>query len=187
MFVFGIVLAILGALFGLPEMRTRIAIDLAQQGDMLLVLFFGVFVSTLLVGPLIDSFGNKRVLTLSAGVVATMLVAFGLVHSYGAAMLTAFLLGFGGGGLNTSANALVADVYPENRGAMLNILGTFFGVGALLIPAIAPLFSIDQLLLISAALAAMACIAYAMITFPEPRERVGFALLASLRAARMPA
>ncbi len=69
MFVFGIVLAILGALFGLPAMRERLAVSLAQQGDIFLALFFGIFLSTIFVGPMIDSFGNKVVLTVSAALV----------------------------------------------------------------------------------------------------------------------
>ena len=186
MFVFGIVLAILGALFGLPEMRERLTIDLAQQGDILLALFFGVFVSTVLAGPMIDSFGNKLVLTISAVIAAISLAAFSMTSSFGPAMIMAAILGFGGGGLNTSANALIADIYPENRGAMLNVVGTFFGVGALLIPAITGFFTITQLLLIAGALAAIAALAYALLSFPPPRERAGFSILASVRAAGAP-
>jgi len=65
MFLFGIVLAILGTIFGLPQMRARLHADLAGQGDVFLVLYLGVFVSTILVGPVIDSFGNKVVLATS--------------------------------------------------------------------------------------------------------------------------
>src|SRR5712692_4328745 len=66
MFVFGVTLAILGALFGLPQMRERLNVDLAQQGDIFLMLYFGIFVSTVIVGPIVDTFGNKTVLTTSA-------------------------------------------------------------------------------------------------------------------------
>src|SRR5436309_10108227 len=71
MFLFGIVLAILGTIFGLPEMRARLHADLARQRDIFLVLYLGVFVSTILVGPVIDSFGNKVVLAAS-GVLVTV-------------------------------------------------------------------------------------------------------------------
>ena len=190
MFLFGIVLAVLGALFGLPEMRTRLDVNLARQGDIFLLLFFGIFLSTILVGPMIDSFGNKVVLTVSATLVAVSLVMFASAHTFYAAIGAAAMLGFGGGGLNTSANALVADIYPENRGAMLNVLGTFFGFGALLIPflaaAITGRLSSEQLLLIAAALAALCGLAYLMMTFPKARETAGFSFLASLKAVRIP-
>ena len=177
MFVFGIVLAILGALFGLPEMRARLDVNLAQQGDIFLTLFFGVFLSTIVVGPMIDSFGNKMVLTVSAALVTIALAILAYAHSFVGALLAAAMLGFGGGGLNTSANALVADLYPESRGPMLNLLGIFFGFGALFIPflmaSITGRLSIPQLLLIAAALAAICAIAYLAIPFPRPREAIG--------------
>ncbi len=190
MFVFGIVLAILGTLFGLPQMRERVHADLVQQGDIFLLLFLGIFVSTIIVGPVIDSFGNKIVVTLSAAFAAVALLGFSAAHSFVAAGLCAFVLGFGGGGLNTSANALVADLYGENRGAMLNLLGTFFGFGALFIPLLAAsitgALSIAQLLLIAAALAALCAIAYLILPFPSPREAIGFSLFASIKAAKYP-
>src|SRR5437763_2284562 len=96
MFIFGITLAILGALFGLPQMRERMHADLAQQGDIFLMLYLGIFVSTLIVGPIIDSFGNKSVLAASAACVAAVLAVFPIVHAFAAAMVCAFILGFGG-------------------------------------------------------------------------------------------
>jgi fucose permease len=190
MFVFGIVLSILGALFGLPEMRERLKIDLAQQGDVFLLLFFGVFLSTIVVGPMIDSFGNKVVLIISAALVAGALTLFSTVHAFIPALVAAFILGAGGGGLNTSTSALVADLYTDRRGAMLNILGTFFGVGALFIPlltaSITGLFTITQLFLLAAALAGICAVAYLFLVFPPPTEPRGYSLLASIHAARNP-
>jgi fucose permease len=190
MFVFGIVLAILGVLFGLPAMRERLGITLVQQGDIFLALFFGIFLSTIVVGPMIDSFGNKAVLTVSAALVAIALVLFAAARSPVAGMVAAAILGFGGGGLNTSANALVADLYPENRGPMLNVLGTFFGFGALFVPLLAAIitgfFTITQLLMTAAALAALCTIFYVVLPFPPPRGAIGFSLLASIKAVRIP-
>src|SRR5512140_2939236 len=151
MFVFGVVLAILGTLFGLPGMRERLQIDLVRQGDIFLVLFLGILVSTLLCGPVMDSAGHRVVLTVSSAVVVVAVLLLEQSRSFAPALFAAFLLGFGGGGLNTSSNALVADIYVEDRGPMLAILGAFFGVGALVIPvsaaALTGTFSITQLLL----------------------------------------
>jgi MFS transporter, FHS family, glucose/mannose:H+ symporter len=105
-------------------------------------------------------------------------------------MTAAFILGFGGGGLNTAANALVADLYAGNRGAMLNLLGVFFGFGALFIPLLAASItgrlSIAQLLWIATALAALCVIFYLILPFPRPREAAGFSIFASIRAAKYP-
>lgn len=189
-FVFGVVLAILGTLFGLEGMRERLAIDLAQQGDVFLALFFGVFVSTLFVGPLTDRFGSRAVLAVSAAAVAAALAVFAQAQSYGAALAAAFVLGLGGGGLNTATNALVANLYAaDRRGAMLAILGTFFGVGALVIPLVAATltgrFTIPQLLYAPASLAAICALAFLPLAFPPPSQPAGFTLLASLRVARL--
>jgi fucose permease len=190
MFVFGIVLAILGTIFGLPEMRERLHVDLAQQGNVFLALFSGVFLSTVMVGPVIDSFGNKLVLTSSAMLVTLALALLSAAGSFASAAVAAFILGFGGGGLNTAANALVADLYADARGAMLNIVGTFFGVGALFVPFLAASiggrFTIPQLLLGTAALAAACAAAYLVLRFPPPEDGAGFSILASLKAARNP-
>ena len=181
MFLTGIVLAALGALFGMPDVRARLRVDLAQQGDIFLMLYFGVFISTIIVGPIIDSFGNKIVLTTSAALVVAGLLGFSLARSFFPALGNAFVLGFGGGGLNTAANALVADLYPDNRGTMLNLLGVFYGCGAVLIVS-----SSRYLLPVGMALAAICAIAYLILPFPRPREAVGFSLFASVRAAKYP-
>jgi fucose permease len=190
MLLFGVVLAILGTIFGLPEMRERLHVNLAQQGNVFLALYLGVFLSTILAGPVIDSFGNKVVLSTAALLVTTALVLFSQATSVSAAIIAGFTLGFGGGGLNTAANALIADLYVDDRGAMLNVVGMFFGLGALLMPlfaaAVAGVVSIPQLLLGTAALAAACTTAYLLLPFPPPAERVGFSALASLKAARNP-
>ena len=135
--VFDIVLAILGAAFGLPAMRSRLQVSLAQQGTMFLLLYLGIFIGSLLVGPLIDHMGSKANLLASSLIVASAMVVFAGAGSFGTASIAAFLLGVGGGGLNTCTNVLVSDLYTERRGSMLNLLGIFFGVGAISIPLMA--------------------------------------------------
>jgi len=181
MFVFGITLAALGALFGLPETRDRLHVDLAQQGDIFLTLYLGVFVSTIIVGPIIDSFGNKIVLAISAALVVAGLLGFLVAGSFVSALSSSFVLGFGGGGLNTAANALVADLYPDRRGAMLNLLGVFYGCGAVLI-----VVASKVLLPVGIALATVCAIAYLVLPFPRALEPVGFSLFSSVRAAKYP-
>lgn len=189
-FVFGVVLAILGTVFGLPEMRERLGVNLAQQGDIFLALFFGVFLATLVAGPAIDGMGNKIVLTLSAILVAAALVGLSSAQSFLIAAVSAFVLGFGGGGLNTSTNALVAELYADKRGAMLNLLGVFFGFGALFMPLVAATItqfvSIPTLLLIGAALAVACFVGYLLLTFPPPAEASGFSFTATIRVAAFP-
>ena len=176
--VFGIVLAILGAVFGLPAMRSRLQVSLAQQGTMFLLLYLGIFVGSLLVGPLIDHMGNKANLLASSLIVALAMVFFADARSFGAASIAAILLGLGGGGLNTCTNVLVSDLYTERRGPMLNLLAIFFGVGAISIPLVAASiegrFTIPQLFVFCAVLALVCAICYAVISFPPAKTKQAF-------------
>jgi FHS family glucose/mannose:H+ symporter-like MFS transporter len=188
--VFGIVLAILGTLFGMPEMRERLHIDLAQQGNLFLFLYFGIFVASMIAGPMIDHLGNKTTLLCSSSLVAVAMVSFSMSSSLTAASFAAVLLGLGGGGLNTATNVLVSDLFGDRRGPMLNLLGIFFGIGALCIPLLAASiqghFTIAQLLYFCAALAAACAFAYAVMTFPAAATVQGFSLRATLGVARYP-
>jgi len=190
MFVFGIVMAVLGTLFGLPEMRTRLQIDLAQQGNLFFLLYAGIFLATLVAGPAIDLIGNKLILIVSAALVAIGMAGFASAHSYAGALIPALLLGCGGGGLNTSTNALVSDLYGDQRGPMLNILGTFYGVGALCIPLFAAFIaghlSIVPQLLICAVLAAACAPLFSTLRFPEPDARESFSWSDALKVVRYP-
>ena len=178
MLVFGIVLAILGTVFGLPAMRARLQISLAQQGTLFLLLYLGIFVASLLVGPLIDHLGAKANLLTSSLIVALAMIFFAGAHSFAAASGAAILLGFGGGGLNTCTNALVSDLYVERRGPMLNLLGIFFGVGAISIPLMAVSiegrFTIPQLFIFCAVLAAVCALWYAVSSFPPAKANQEF-------------
>jgi MFS family permease len=173
--VFGIVLAILGAVLGLPAVRERLHINLSQQGTLFLLLYLGIFCASLIVGPLIDFVGNKANLFVSSAIVSAAMVWFALGHSFGSDGLAAVLLGLGGGGLNICANALVSDVYGDERGPMLNLLGIFFGIGAICVPVLAASieghFTIPQLFSFCAVLAAICALGVLMLFVPQSPER----------------
>jgi len=186
--VFGIVFAVLGTVFGLAGTRERLGIDLAQQGSLFLLLYLGIFCASLIVGPLIDLLGHKVNLLISSAIVTAAMLAFAFAHSFASASFAAVLLGLGGGGLNTCTNAFVSDLYGEQRGPMLNLLGIFFGVGALFIPLLAAsiegYLTIPQLFVLCAVLAGMCSLAYALICFPPARSIQGFSLAETLGVAR---
>lgn len=189
MFLFGIALVLLGTLFGLPAMRERLELNtLVRQGDLQTLLLFGVLISTVFIGPLMDRFGHKLVLVLSAVLVAVALAGFGFADGYRSAQFLSLALGIGGGGLNMATNVLVSDIYNENRGARLNQLGVFFGVGALFMPFVTAwvVRAITQLVLVSALLSAACAIAYAVLKFPDAREASSASLLDSFKAVRYP-
>lgn len=183
-------MAVLGTLFGLPEMRERLHINLAQQGNMLLLLYVGIFIATLAAGPAIDAIGNKSILVVSSLLVAAGMAGFAFAHSFETGALPAVLLGCGGGGLNTSTNALVSDLFGEKRGSMLNLLGIFYGIGALCIPLLAAAitghFAVAPQLLFSAALAAFCALLFATMHFPAAAAAQTFSWNDAFAVARYP-
>lgn len=171
---FGIVLAVLGTVLGLSGTRERLHVDLAEQGTLFLLLYLGIFLASLLAGPLIDFVGNKWILLVSSVLVCLSMILLAAARSMPVAGCGSILLGFGGGGLNTCTNALVSDVYGRERGRMLNLLGIFFGIGALFVPLLGAViegtFSPQQLLAFCAILPGICAIVYAGLSFPGRAE-----------------
>jgi len=186
--VFGIVFAVLGTVFGLADTRAHFGINLAQQGTLFLLLYLGVFLASLIVGPLIDHLGHKVNLLVSSAIVSGAMLGFAFAHSFVAASFASFLLGLGGGGLNTCTNSLVSDLYGEQRGPMLNLLGIFFGVGALFVPLLAASIqghlTTTQLFVFCSAIAAVCSLAYALISFPPSAAGQGFSLAQTFGVAK---
>ena len=190
LFIFGATIALLGTLFGLPEMRDRLGIDLARQGELFSVLFVGMLAATAVAGPMIDRVGHKAVLATSSILAAFGLAGLTLAGSFGAAAAALVVLGFGSAGLNTATNAVVSELYPEDRGRMMNLLGIFFGVGALFVPllkvAIFGVLSISGLIGVMIALAAACGATYATMSFPPPREAAAVSLAEMLKTVTYP-
>lgn len=190
LFLFGATIALLGTLFGLPEMRERLGIDLAQQGELFSVLFVGMLVATAVAGPMIDRFGHQAILTVSSLLAAIGLTGLSLAGSFHLAAWSIVVLGLGCGGLNTATNAVVSELYPEDRGRMMNRLGMFFGAGALFVPVVKflvfGLLSIGGLIGVMVALASACTFVYGMVRFPPASEPAGVPLADLLKAAAYP-
>lgn len=188
--LFGVVMAVLGTMFGLPAFRERLHINFAQQGQLLLLLYFGMLLADLTTGSFSDHLGRKWVLAISCGMVGAALAGLATAETFGRAALLIVLLGLGGGGLNVNGNALVSDVSGESRGAMLNLAGAFYGVGALLVPLFVAgsgaRFATAYILGFAAAFALACGLFLAALSFPKPRQTQTFSLLSSLRTARYP-
>jgi len=178
MFVFGIVMAILGAI--LPSLFARFSMGKAEAGNLFLVMNFAMLIMSLLFGPVVDRFGFKLFLILCSLLVAA---AFGLLaaaSSYGLIVLAVVVLGFGGGGLNGGTNALTSDINPGGRGSALNLLGIFFGFGALFIPfligTLLGLAGMKNILLLAAGLSLVPLVLFTLSLFPKPKQAQGFPL-----------
>lgn len=131
-FVFGVVMASLGAL--LPGLIEVIGFDKAEAGTLFLAMNFAMLVGSLIFGPIGDRFGFRLLLIASTLLVGAAYTSLASAASYAAIAVSLAVLGLGGGALNGAVNALVNDISPSRRGAALNRLGIFFGVGALVTP-----------------------------------------------------
>ena len=84
----------------------------------------GIIVGTILFGPVVDKFGYKWLLLIAS--IMALAGVQGLARCQAIEWLHASIamLGFGGGILNGLTNALVSDIYDDDkRGGRLGILG----------------------------------------------------------------
>lgn len=128
MFVFGVVLLLMGSL--LPSLE----VNYSQAGSLGSLPLAGIFIATILVGPVLDVVGAKLVLGLALGVITAALAAMPSLRTYPTLAAAALAYGLGGGLLNTATNAVISDLHAAGRGAALNLLGFSFSLGAISAP-----------------------------------------------------
>lgn len=177
MFGFGIVMALLGAV--LPLLAQRVHFDLRRAGDLFLVMNAGMLAATLLIGPLIDRFGHKLPLVIAPLLVAGALGLVPGISSFDELLAAVLLLGIGGGVLNQATNTLIADLYGEApaKSAALNVLGVFFGFGALFVPftigSALRTLGFGRILFLAMGLSLLPVVLSIPFAFPRPRQREG--------------
>jgi fucose permease len=188
MLTFGIVLTTLGSV--LPSIMTRFGIDKTEAGSLFLLMSFGILASSLVFGPLVDRYGYKGLLLAAALMIALGLEWIAFASSMTGLRFAILLIGFGGGVINGGTNALVADISTDGRAASLNLLGVFFGVGAMGVPfALGMLtgrYSQTALVAGVGALVLIPVVAVAVARFPAPKQPQGFPIAAAGKLARDP-
>lgn len=190
MFVFGIVMALLGAV--LPALSGRLQFAIADIGSLFLVMNFGMLVCSLFIGLAMDRYGIKPPLSAGPLLVAAALVLITRAPMFRDLMPAVLLLGIGGGALNAATNTLVADLHddPKRKSSALNVLGVFYGVGALFLPFVISIlldrFGVDLLLWSAAALCAGVGAIAAFIGFPPAKQAHALAFGDMLQLARLP-
>ncbi|MFB3904348.1 MAG: sugar MFS transporter [Acidobacteriota bacterium] len=189
MFVFGIDLAILGAL--LPSLFRGMQLEPSQAGSLFVFLNGGALVVTMLSGPAFDRFGFKLLLLISAILGSASLLGIAQAESYPTLAFCSFLLGLGGGGLNSGTNAFVADLYPEGQAAALSRLGMFFGFGACFIPifigSLLSFLSLKAILVLTASIALVPGLLFLLLRFPPGKQAAtGFTVSKALGVLKSP-
>jgi len=190
MFGFGIVMALLGAILPLISQCARF--DLAQAGNLFLAMNGAMLAVTLALGPLVDRFGLRAPLMVAPLFVAAALGLIGRADALPAVFVAIVLLGIGGGALNQVSNTLIADLHEDaaRKSAALNLLGVFFGIGALFTPftmgALLRTLGLNGILGIALALSLVPGALSIVLAFPRGRQHEGVAPQVVLRLAREP-
>ena len=178
MFVFGIVMAILGAI--MPSLFEKIQFNKSEAGNLFFAMNLAMLLMSLIFGPVVDRFGYKLFLIFCAFLVACSLFLFTSASNYAVILAAAIVLGFGGGGLNGGTNALTSDIHPEKRSSALNLLGIFFGFGALTIPFLIGVMleriGLEYILILSIILSLVPFFLFLIFSFPKPKHEQGFPL-----------
>ena len=133
--IYGMIAAMLGTL--LPNLSDRFHLSPSQNGTIAFAQALGLIIASLCVGPLLDDEGKKVGLILGLALISIALFALPRSRGFRSILVLLFLLGVGGGTVVTAANSLVSDVSEAHRGAALNLVNLFFGLGALATPLIA--------------------------------------------------
>lgn len=181
MLAFGIVLTTLGAV--LPSIIERFGLEKAQAGELLLVMTFGIIVASLVFGPMVDRYGYRGILLVATALILAGLEGIAFAPTLASLRVSIAMIGFGGGIVNGGTNALVADISSGERGARLNLLGVFFGVGAVGVPfVLATLtgrFTQSALVAGVGAIVVVPFAAIAVSRFPMPKQPQGFPIAAA--------
>jgi fucose permease len=181
MLAFGIVLTMLGAV--LPSIIERFGLEKAQAGQLFLLMTIGIIAASLVFGPMVDRYGYRGILLAATAMVLAGLQGIAFAPTLPSLRVSILMIGFGGGIVNGGTNALVADISGGERGSMLNLLGVFFGVGAVGVPfVLATLtgrFSQSALIATVGALVVVPFVVIAASRFPMPKQPQGFPITAA--------
>ncbi|MBI2408239.1 MAG: MFS transporter, partial [Gemmatimonadetes bacterium] len=161
----------------LPSITSRFGLDGIASGALVSLLPLGILTGSLVFGPVVDRFGYRTLLTASAVLVVAGLEAMAFAPTVSVLQLAILAVGFGGGILNGGTNALVADISAGERGAKLSLLGVFFGVGALGMPALlGTLRGVEQSAVLGGIGAALVVpvLCIGVIAYPVPKQAQGF-------------
>ncbi|MGD1081445.1 MAG: MFS transporter [Candidatus Sulfotelmatobacter sp.] len=184
MFVFGVVVFLMGAL--LPSLH----VTYAQAGSLGSVPLLGILVATTLVGPILDTAGVKNVIVVALILIAASLATMPSLHIYWQLVIGAATYGFGGGLLNTATNVMISELSAGNRASALNRLGFFFSLGAISAPlmmsTVGGSLSPAVVLRLLATATTMVLVPVLILRFPPP-VKAGQSIWNTLHVLRQPA
>jgi MFS transporter, FHS family, glucose/mannose:H+ symporter len=174
--LFGVVLITLGSI--LPALRDKFKIDDLIAGKLTLILAFGILIGSLVFGPVADRRGYKILLVITTLLVGLAFQGLAFAESWFLIQVSIFIIGFAGGIINGTTNAMVADISTGDKGANLSLLGVFFGIGALGMPLLLGIlskqFQYPVILSFTGLFMLLPVVYFIGIRFPVPKQSKGF-------------
>ena len=121
----------------LPRIAEQLAMDPGPLGLLITVYATALAAFTLVVGPVSDRFGRRRVILIGTAAMAASLLLHGLADSFKSLLVLRAISGAAGGVLSGASVAYVGDTFPpERRGWANGWVMSGFAVGQILgIPA----------------------------------------------------
>lgn len=163
-----------GAAFLIPSLHRERGLDLASAGLLSALPGFGLVLTLIAWGYVVDRIGERIVLSLGSVLIAAAAFAAASVDSLFA--MGAFLLlgGMAAASSNSASGRLVVGWFPpDRRGLVMGIRQTAtplgVGLGALVIPRIAETHSISAALLFPAIVCALSAVICAVFVLDPPR------------------
>ena len=149
----------------------------------------GIIVGTVLFGPVVDKFGYKWLLIISSVLALSGIQGLARCQDIGLLHASIAMLGLGGGILNGLTNALVSDIYDDDkRGGRLGILGACYCIGALLWTLLNYFIPDYRLPLNTMSVIMLLCILFFCFTvFPQAKEQESISVRKSLGLLKYPA
>ena len=180
--LFGIALLTLGSVS--QGLQQNFQLDKLEAGTLFAILPAGLLTGSLFFGPVCDRYGHKILLAGACLLLAAGFTGIGYSPSTGWLQFSIFIFGLAGGIINGAANAVVADISGEYKGANLSLLGVSFGIGALGLPFVLGIlkqhYTYPIILSGAVIVASGVALFYLLIRFPSPKITQGIPLKRSL-------
>jgi MFS family permease len=163
-----------GVAFLIPSLQRERGLDLAAAGLLSALPGFGLVVTLIAWGYLVDRFGERIVLSLGSVLIAAAAFAAASVDSLLAMGAFLMLGGMAAASSNSASGRLVVGWFPpDRRGLVMGIRQTAtplgVGLGALVIPRVADAYSISAALCFPAVLCVLSAIVCAVFVIDPPR------------------
>jgi len=163
-----------GAAFLIPTLHTERGLDLAAAGLLSAMPSFGLVLTLIAWGYVVDRIGERFVLALGSVLIAAAAFAAASVESLLAVGAFLLLGGMAAASSNSASGRLVVGWFPpEQRGLVMGIRQTAtplgVGIGALVIPRLAESQGVSAALLFPAVVCAVAAVVCAVAVVDPPR------------------